>query len=287
MCEEKLETSGYEDFEASYYDDISGKQLKPELVRESRLEELSTIKEMKVWEIIPRPKNERTVTTRWVDINKKDERKPKYRSRLVARELKKTFRSGLSSDPHTPSWQDFYAAMPPISALRTLFALATTRRVPGLDGRMQELPRNQCLVFLDIKKAHFWADARRRILVELPAETGVDTPKFVGLLKKSLYGTRDAPANWEATILRVMNLLGRRIRTRTFQQLPLLPPSSRHQSGGPRRRLHWTWSQRSAGVVFHRSWQALDGGKAWLFGSTGNARDQAEHRHPEQTCDMD
>ena len=109
----------------------------------------------------------------------------------------------------------------------------------------------------------------------------------LGLLKKSLYGTRDAPANWEATILRVMNLLGRRIRTRTFQQLPLLPPSSRHQSGGPRRRLHWTWSQRSAGVVFHRSWQALDGGKAWLFGSTGNARDQAEHRHPEQTCDMD
>ena len=49
------------------------------------------------------------------------------------------------------------------SALRTLFALATTRRVPGLDGRMQELPRNQCLIFLDIKKAHFWADARRRI----------------------------------------------------------------------------------------------------------------------------
>ena len=123
---------------------------------------------------------------------------------------------------------------------------------------MQELPRNQCLVFLDIKKAHFWADARRRILVELPAETGVDTPKFVGLLKKSLYGTRDAPANWEATILRVMNLLGRRIRTRTFQQLPLLPPSSRHQSGGPRRttsldlepkdQLEW---------FFHRSWQAL------------------------------
>ena len=45
-------------------------------------------------------------------------------------------------------------------------------------------------------------------VVELPIETGVDTQKFVGLLKKSLYGTRDAPANWEATILRVMTLLG-------------------------------------------------------------------------------
>ena len=61
---------------------------------------------------------------------------------------------------------------------------------------------------MDIKKAHFWADARRRLLIELPAETGVDTSKYVGLLRKSLYGTRDAPANWEATILRVMTQLG-------------------------------------------------------------------------------
>ena len=56
-------------------------------------------------------------------------------------------------------------------------------------------PQSVLIVFLDIKKAHFWADARRRILGELPAETGVDTQKFVGLLKKSLYGTQDAPAN--------------------------------------------------------------------------------------------
>ena len=70
------------------------------------------------------------------------------------------------------------------------------------------MPRNQCLVFLDIKKAHFWADARRRLLVELPEESGVDTREFVGLLKKSLYGTRDAPSNWEATIWKVMKILG-------------------------------------------------------------------------------
>ena len=47
-----------------------------------------------------------------------------------------------------------------------------------------------------------------RLLIELPAEAGVDTSKYVGLLRKSLYGTRDAPANWEATILRVMTQLG-------------------------------------------------------------------------------
>ena len=164
--------------------------------------------QMRVWEIVPRPKNEHVISTTWVNVNKRDEKHPKYQSRLVTRELKKRYPGGISGEAHNPSWEDSYATRPPISALQTLFAVATMRRVPGLDGRMRELPRNQCLVFLDIKKAHCWADARRRILVELPAQTGVDTQKFVGLLRKSLYGTRDAPANWEATILRVMSLLG-------------------------------------------------------------------------------
>ncbi|CAJ1336689.1 unnamed protein product, partial [Effrenium voratum] len=206
VCEEHLETEQFEEFET--WNDISGKPLRPDLVRAARQEEVATINEMGVWEVIPRPKDEKVISTRWVDVNKRDEKCPKYRSRLVARELKKRYRGSVSSDPHTPSWEDFYASMPPISAFRTLFALATTRRVPDLDSRMQELPRNQCLVFLDIKKAHFWADARRRLLVELPEESGVDTEKYVRLLRKSLYGTRDAPANWEATICRVMTSLG-------------------------------------------------------------------------------
>lgn len=209
VCEEQFDTARIEEFEASYWDDVTWKPLKPELVQSARREEISTINEMGVWEIIPRPCNEPVISTRWVDVNKRDDRTPKYRSRLVARELKKRFRGGASESPYTPSWEDFYASMPPISALRTLFALATTRRVPDLNGQMHEMPRDQCLLFLDIKKAHFWADARRRLLVELPKETGIDTEKFVGLLRKSLlYGTRDAPSNWEATILRVMTLLG-------------------------------------------------------------------------------
>ena len=208
VCEEKFDTDIYEKFETSYWDDVSGKPLRPELVQEARKEEVSTINEMGVWEVIPRPKGEKVITTRWVDVNKKDEANPKYRSRLVARELKKRYPGGISQEAHQPTWEDFYASMPPISALRVLFALATTKKAPDLEGKMRDLPKDQCLVFLDIKKAHFWADARRRLLIELPAETGVDTSKYVGLLRKSLYGTRDAPANWEATILRVMTRLG-------------------------------------------------------------------------------
>ena len=42
-----------------------------------------------------------------------------------------------------------------------------------------------CILFLDIKKAHFWSPARRSLLVELPPEANEGKDK-VGLLLKSL-----------------------------------------------------------------------------------------------------
>ena len=66
-----------------YWDNVSGKPLKPEKVRAARLEECEVIETMGVWEVIPRPKNEKVITTRWVDVNKGDEIKEKYRSRFV------------------------------------------------------------------------------------------------------------------------------------------------------------------------------------------------------------
>ena len=71
-----------------YYDDVSGKPLDTQMVQAARREECQVIQTMGVWEPIPRPKNEKVISTRWVDVNKGDEQRPKYRSRLVARELK-------------------------------------------------------------------------------------------------------------------------------------------------------------------------------------------------------
>ena len=53
------------------------------------------------------------------------------------------------------------------------------------------------LMHVDISRAHFHAKARRPVLVKLPAEecSGKDEGK-VGLLKKSMCGTRDAASNW-------------------------------------------------------------------------------------------
>ena len=54
----------------------------------------------------------------------------------------------------------------------------------------------------DVKKAYFFADATRKIYIELPPED--HEPGKVGLLKKSLYGTRDAALNWTAAYTSVL-----------------------------------------------------------------------------------
>ena len=130
-----------------------------------------------------------------------DEQRPKYGSRLVARELK--VKSG-QSETH---WSDFFASMPPITALRILFTIAVTKKIANKDGKLIHLDPTTCLIFIDIKKAHFRSPARRRLLVEMPPEMGYPSD-MVGLLKKSLYGTCDAPANWEAASKDVMLALG-------------------------------------------------------------------------------
>ena len=108
VCEEHF---GIDPEEPLYWDNVSGKLLDTAKVQEARREECQVIDAMGVCEVIDRPANERVISTRWVDVNKGDEAHPKYRSRFVARELKQK--------GDTPShWSDFFASMPPITALR-------------------------------------------------------------------------------------------------------------------------------------------------------------------------
>ena len=51
--------------------------------------------------------------------------------------------------------------------------------------------------FIDVKRAHFVSKAVRELYVELPPEMRQEGRDLVGKLIKSLYGTRDAAANWE------------------------------------------------------------------------------------------
>ena len=45
------------------------------------------------------------------------------------------------------SWTDFFASIPPITALRILFALAVTRKIPNLSGKLVEMSNETCLNF--------------------------------------------------------------------------------------------------------------------------------------------
>ena len=58
------------------------------------------------------------ITVKWVDTNKGDDKKPNYRSRLVARETKKLKKLGNQLQV-----KELFSAMPPLEALKVLVSL--------------------------------------------------------------------------------------------------------------------------------------------------------------------
>ena len=156
---------------------------------------------MGVWEKIPRsqmPSGIKTIGTRWVDVNKQDEENPFYRSRLVGQEIKR----GSGFD-------EFFAAMPRLSALKMLLTIVVTFKLIASTGQIPKIGTRRLLGFLDVKRAHFYSEATREIYVELPIEGKIASAgDVVGRLRRSLYGTRDVPLNWELTIRKIMMKLG-------------------------------------------------------------------------------
>ena len=59
----------------------------------------------------------------------------------------------------------------------------------------------------DVARAYFEAPVRRKVCIELPEEEGAESDE-VGLLQMSLYGTRDAAANFQAEVRKVMTAAG-------------------------------------------------------------------------------
>ena len=62
------------------------------------------------------------------------------------------------------------------------------------------------LTLMDVRRAHFYSAARRKVFVELPVEACTDKSN-VGLLLESMYGCRDARVSWEFEICQVMTEL--------------------------------------------------------------------------------
>ena len=81
----------------------------------------------------------------------------------------------------------FFAASPPLEALRLLLSHVATNRDGSHGGRN--------VTVLDAKMAHPHAFAESEVCVELPPERW--KPGFSGWLIQSFYGTSDANALWE------------------------------------------------------------------------------------------
>ena len=175
-----------------FYDDVSGEYLDKDLVMKARQLEMAYFKKMRVYDKVDRSEAKangaKVITVRWLDINKGDKMSPNYRSRLVAREIKRDKRL------------DLFAPTPPLESMKLLMSIC---------ARGQHRARPLRLATIDIKRAYFYAPSRRPFYVEIPPEDkeAGDEAK-VGKLRVSLYGTKDAAQNWTEAYTKFLVSLG-------------------------------------------------------------------------------
>ena len=165
----------------TFIDAVSGQPLQTSLVRAARAIEMKYFDDKKVWEKRPHGEafqrtGKRPITVKWIDVNKGDDEAPNYRSRLVAREIRKA-----GEDP-------VFAPTPPLESLRTILSLAATD-IDGSKKRVRDplsLERTQ-VSFIDVSRAYFCAstDPKDPSYVELPAED-VDHGVKCGMLLKHM-----------------------------------------------------------------------------------------------------
>ena len=82
---------------------------------------------------------------------------------------------------------EFFAAIPPLEALRMMASHAAFGRTHGRSGRK--------MFFIDAREAHLHAMAEREVCDDLPPEQRVSG--MCARLNRCFYGTRDASARWE------------------------------------------------------------------------------------------
>ena len=129
----------YQDFE--FIDDVSGRVLDHELAVKARKLEMDFFRKMRVYDKVPRAVSTRdgcrVISTKWVDINKGDQKAPNYRARLVGRELK------------LDSRLDLFAATPPLEAIRIICSLCANNQCGQQPHR---------IMTVGVKRANFLDD---------------------------------------------------------------------------------------------------------------------------------
>ena len=140
------------------------------------------------------------ITVKWVDVNKGDDQEPNYRSRLVAREIRK-------------KWEDsIFAPTPPLEALRAILSATATKgtwsnrqwhATPESEERLQ-------ISLIDISRAYFNARTSEDhpVYVELPPEDPDYGKSLCGKLNVHMYGTRPAADGWHCEYSQTLTHMG-------------------------------------------------------------------------------
>ena len=127
------------------------------------------------------------IKTGWADTNKGTSECPNIRSRWVAKEY------NIGPRP------DLFSARSPLEGVKLIISEAASSN------------RETVLLVIDVRRAYFYARARRRVYIELPEGDGGGPGSWQsGLLRKSLYGTRDAAQNWECELGGILEEIGLR-----------------------------------------------------------------------------
>lgn len=112
------------DYPAEYADDMSGKPPRTDLVQIARGEETAKFGQHEVYTKAPisesvKVTGKQTIGSQWIDINKGDDAEPNYRSRPVAKDIRR--------GPN----EDVFAATPPLEAKKCLFSMVASSVARG------------------------------------------------------------------------------------------------------------------------------------------------------------
>ena len=185
---------------AEVWDRVSGQLLDGERVHKARDEEMVYMRMLKVFEYAPLEEaREATgrapISVDGVDVDKGDDSRPEYRSRLVAQETK--WVTSLSPE----DVYAVFAATPPLEALRFILSCAMTEM-------KEDRSADRVIAFLDISRAHLHSPVRRAIYVKACKED-IDCPEgHCWKLLKAMYGLKDAGAAFDAKAEATMLKLG-------------------------------------------------------------------------------
>lgn len=149
--------------------------------RKAMDEELESLKENEVWDVVPRPANRKIVDSKWVYKIKTDANGniDRYKARLVAR--------GFTQQPGV-DYDEIFSPVVRFDSMRLLLAIAA---VKGWRPRQ-----------LDVKTAFLYGILKEEVYMQLPE--GSRQTGMVAKLKRCLYGLKQSSREW---YLRLVNFL--------------------------------------------------------------------------------